>query len=158
MKRGDFDLSSNKILKPDEITRFFSSNLNDVEQGKNSQLSQTCEQAILQLTKEQLLKKCVQLFNERKELLKRAQLLADRNEELEVQIASLRSSSIEVMKLKEFVKQQKKPKKKIPLDMAVILDLKQKGYSNVRIAKLMGVSESTIRNRLADIPDGDELL
>lgn len=158
MKRGDFDLSSKKIPKSDEITRFFISGTVNEKNNKNSQLSQNYEQILSKITKEQLLEKCIQLFNERKELLKRVRLLAEKNADLQEQIACLRSSSAEILKLKKFVEQQKRPKQKIPLDMAVVLDLKQKGYSNVRIAKLMGVSESTIRNRLSEIPDDDELL
>lgn len=42
-------------------------------------------------------------------------------------------------------------KPKLDLDMAEIQRLKQKGLSNVKVAKLMKVSEGTIRNRLKEM-------
>jgi len=42
-------------------------------------------------------------------------------------------------------------KPKLNLDLAEIQRLKRKGLSNVKVAKLMNVSEGTIRNRLKEM-------
>lgn len=42
-------------------------------------------------------------------------------------------------------------KPKLNLDLAEIQRLKRKGLSNVKVAKLMKVSEGTIRNRLKEM-------
>ena len=41
-----------------------------------------------------------------------------------------------------------KGRSKVDLNIDLIINLKNKGFSNVKIAEYMGVSEGTIRNRL----------
>lgn len=151
-------MSNDDLMKALRKTNAFSKQNNDELQEQNSQLSQTYEDMFPQFTSGQLIQKCISLIEQRDTFSKRVNILTERNEELTGQIAKLTSKAIEVLKLKKFAEQQKKPKQKIPLDMMVILDLKRKGYSNVRISKLMGVSESTIRNRLAETLKDDDLL
>lgn len=53
--------------------------------------------------------------------------------------------------LKKFKEQMGKGRVKKPLDMDLIKDLKAKKISNRKIAELLGVSETCIRNRLKEI-------
>ena len=53
--------------------------------------------------------------------------------------------------LKKFKEQMGKGRVKKPLDIDLINDLKSKGYSNRKVADLMGVSETCIRNRLKEV-------
>ena len=54
----------------------------------------------------------------------------------------------EIKRLEKFKINMGKGRSKVDLNINLILDLKNKGFSNVKIAEYMGVSEGTIRNRL----------
>ena len=54
----------------------------------------------------------------------------------------------EIKRLEKFKINMGKGRSKVDLNINLILTLKNKGFSNVKIAEYMGVSEGTIRNRL----------
>ena len=57
----------------------------------------------------------------------------------------------EIKKLEKFKINMGKGRSKVDLNINLIFDLKNKGFSNFKIAEYMGVSEGTIRNRLKTI-------
>ena len=57
----------------------------------------------------------------------------------------------EIKRLEKFKINMGKGRSKVDLNINLIFDLKNKGFSNVKIAEYMGVSEGTIRNRLKTI-------
>lgn len=54
----------------------------------------------------------------------------------------------ELKRLEQFKINMGKGRSKVDLNIDLIINLKNKGFSNVKIAEYMGVSEGTIRNRL----------
>lgn len=57
----------------------------------------------------------------------------------------------EIKRLEKFKINMGKGRSKVDLNINLIIDLKNKGFSNIKIAEYMGVSEGTIRNRLKTI-------
>lgn len=54
----------------------------------------------------------------------------------------------EIKKLENFKINMGKGRSKIDLNTDLIISLKNQGFSNIKIAEYMGVTEGTIRNRL----------
>lgn len=57
----------------------------------------------------------------------------------------------EIKRLEKFKINMGKGRSRVDLNINLILDLKNKGFSNIKIAEYMGVSEGTIRNRLKTV-------
>lgn len=85
------------------------------------------------------------IVNQKEELkkeLEEAKKVIDSYRETNLQLLE------EIKKLKKFKINMGKGRSKVDLNINLILTLKNKGFSNVKIAEYMGVSEGTIRNRL----------
>lgn len=85
------------------------------------------------------------IVNQREELkkeLEEAKKIIDSYKKTNLQLLE------EIKRLEKFKINMGKGRSKVDLNINLILDLKNKGFSNVKIAEYMGVSEGTIRNRL----------
>ena len=85
------------------------------------------------------------IVNQREELkkeLEEAKKVIDSYKETNLQLLE------EIKRLEKFKINMGKGRSKVDLNINLILTLKNKGFSNVKIAEYMGVSEGTIRNRL----------
>lgn len=86
---------------------------------------------------------------------KRCEELKDKIESLSLENSILKRKlkMYEDNKLKNFYTYQKIKKHRLNIDIWKIDDYKKIGMSNTKIAKLLNVSEGTIRNRLKELKE-----
>lgn len=86
---------------------------------------------------------------------KRCEELTDKIESLSLENSILKRKlkMYEDNKLKNFYTYQKIKKHRLNIDIWEIDDYKKMGMSNTKIAKLLNVSEGTIRNRLKEVKE-----